>query len=171
MKVNQTQLADWYGVTVQAIRNMQKDGLPVESYGKKGKPNIYDSVKVTEWRENKIKSVHMDPLKTERTRLVKTQADIKEKLLKTINAELLPFELMNEFHGKQTQIVKQKLLTIPSTIKNQLPGIDNKTVAFISKKIKEILNGFDKRKLPADLRKQLVEWVKRMENSAGFTVE
>jgi len=168
MKVNQRQLADVLGITVQAIQKMQEEGLPIENKFRTGrKTNEYDTGDVIKWIIARIKAKNLSPLQEERTRLIKLQADKIDKHLSILNLQLLPQELMIELWGAVIEISKREIVSIPSSIKNQLPGVDNKTIKFIDDKIKESLNKLDQtRKLPTDLRKKLILWIKEVEDSA-----
>jgi len=158
MKVNQKELAAILQVTPRRIQQMQQnESLP---FVKEGRFTFYNLTDIIGWIKDQEQKNRADPLKTERTRLIKLQADKEEKLNAVLKQELLPFDLWMDFQAAQAKAIKQQLLKIPSTFKNQVPKVTNKMVKFLDKKIAESLNGLGKNKLPADIVKRLEKWVK-----------
>ena len=73
-KVNQRELAEICGKSVQAVQKWQGDGMPVKKHGSRGKESQYDTADVISWLLTRQAEKKQSEYDIERTRLARAQA-------------------------------------------------------------------------------------------------
>ena len=151
--VNKRQLAEIFGVSQQAIDKWDKEGLPVESRGTRGRENQYSTVRVYNWLLERYKKSNLSELDIERTRLIKAQADKAEMEAAALRSELLPLEVIKMAWQSAFAQVRVRILAIKSDIKTRVPSMDKESLAIIDNVCKEALTELAGSGVPPELRK------------------
>lgn len=138
--VNNTELAEIFGVSKITIYNYQKEGMPVVKEGSKGIEAENDTSQCIDWFANKRnKDIEYTE---ERARLTKLQADKVQIEIDLINGEIIKIEDVKQSWEKSLGELRSMLLSLPSNITPSLMGIEDESEVqeILNKKIKEILN-------------------------------
>jgi len=165
--VNKRQLSEIFGVSQQAIDKWNKEGLPIESRGSRGKENSYSTVRVYNWLLERYKKSNLSELDIERTRLIKAQADKAEMEAAALRSELIPLEIIKLAWQSAFSQLRVRVLAIKSDIKTRVPSIDKESLSIIDNVCKEALTELAGSGVPPELRKL----VSRYFSSLGPTAD
>lgn len=119
-QVNASQLAELYGITYSAIvNNWVRDGCPFLEEGGRGREYRFDTAAVAQWREKRAgdnaggstAKLGHEELKRRKLAAETRMAELDAEL-KVGNA--IPIDAVAQVVGQQLDVVRVKLLAIPS---------------------------------------------------------
>jgi phage terminase Nu1 subunit (DNA packaging protein) len=111
MVLNQSEIAEAFGVTTRAIQKWHNEGMPLE--GMDGKENQYDLTKCVEWY---VKRRVGNDLQYEKTRLTKAQANKTELEGKLLERELLRADNVKNVWVSQIIAFRSRVLAMPTKL-------------------------------------------------------
>ena len=111
MLLNQSEIAEAFGVTTRAIQKWHSEGMPLE--GMEGKENQYDLTKCVEWY---VKKRVGNDLQYEKTRLTKAQANKTELEGKLLERELLRADNVKNVWVSQIIAFRSRVLAMPTKL-------------------------------------------------------
>ena len=111
MVLNQSEIAEAFGVTTRAIQKWHHEGMPLE--GMDGKENQYDLTKCVEWY---VKKRVGNDLQYEKTRLTKAQANKTELEGKLLERELLRADNVKNVWVSQIIAFRSRVLAMPTKL-------------------------------------------------------
>ncbi|MFA5424421.1 MAG: hypothetical protein WC374_11255 [Phycisphaerae bacterium] len=152
------------GITDRQVRNLVKDGV-FERTGR-GQYDIDSCVfAYIRYLRETLKG-DSESLTDQRTRLVRAQADKAELDLEVARGNNLPLDLCGNFMHSILNAVRSRLLAMASTLKTDIPGLDNETVIAIDNHIRDVLSEVSKTGIPANLSRRLAQYVGDIETAA-----
>lgn len=160
--VNKRQLSETFGVSQQAIDKWDKEGMPIESRGARGKENAYNTVRVFNWLLERYKKSNLSELNIERTRLIKAQADKAEMEAEALRGELLPIEIIKEAWQSAFGQARVRIMAIKADIKSRIPQIDKDALVIIDETCKQALTELSTGGIPAKLNKLVAKYFSSM---------
>lgn len=144
--IHESELADLLGITANRIRTLTRDGVlhrtaparysrreAVRDYcanlrkyaGRSGRPTLADS----------------DPLKVEKLRLAKEQADALELKNAASRSEMVKADLVERAWSGILRDLRAALLAVPSRVGSRLPSLAAHDIAEIDAEIRATLEG------------------------------
>ena len=158
MQLNTKQVAELFRVTERTIANWIKEGLPVvRGVGRAG--NTYQGWEVVEWYvgkrfADKIGDEGYDYM-AERARLTHHQANIAELEAEQRRGNLWPTETVGLMLQRIIGNGRAKLLSIPSKVRNRVPGLEPRAYDLIEDLIREAMDELSADRIPDDVRESL----------------
>jgi len=136
MNVNRMQLADIFGVAKTTVDAWRSRGCPVESQGGRGKPMVFDTVKVLGWYlEQKAEQSddYSALLEFEKYRKAKRENDIEENKVAFVS------EITEALH-RAAAIIIPILESLPLIMKRNWPELSGDQIHLVKKSISECRN-------------------------------
>lgn len=169
--VNKRELSEILGKSEQAISDWQKQGLPIAEKGAPGKPNKYDTSVTFEFIRKLDSQKNITEYEIERTRLTKNQADFKALEVKQLEGELMPVDIVVDTWQALIAAARVRILSIPSSVKTQIPHTDVETIDLIADICRETLTELSTDGIPDDLRQRVAKHVINMETATESDAE
>jgi phage terminase Nu1 subunit (DNA packaging protein) len=142
--LNQRELAEDFGVSVQTIQKWQeKEDFPKYSKkGENGKANTYDITAIINWKIKQSKKESVSEYQIERTRLAKTQADKNEYEIELLRKNIVRYEDINLIFKSIAIHFRSSLSSFTTKLVPQLEQCQNNSErsAIIQKEVDNILN-------------------------------
>ncbi|KZK83023.1 Phage DNA packaging protein Nu1 [Pseudovibrio sp. Ad13] len=142
--VNQLELADLFGITRQTLRNWMVKGCPVHSDEGKGKPKLFNTAEVFEWREKFIRSSLSEDKIPERERAAirrdNAKAETAEIELELLRKKAIPIDIVKEKLTKEYAEIRANFVAMPGEISADLELLEAPDIEeILSSKVSEIL--------------------------------
>jgi len=112
-------LAEVLAVHMQTVTKWEREGLPVATRGRKGKPSMYDEASARAWlqaRDEAAKGPEGVDLVAARARKEHWQAMLAEQTHQVRAGKLLPAEDVAKVWGAEVAAVRTRLLALPQTL-------------------------------------------------------
>jgi len=127
VQLNRQGLADHMGVSVPTVDRFVKEGCPIVQRGGRGVEHVFDLADLIKWyaerRANAVSAQGvMGDLETEKTRLVKAQADKAEIDLAKTRGELASIQDFERAEATVFAQIRQNVLNVPQRVVTQLIG-------------------------------------------------
>lgn len=165
--VTRRQLAELLGVHMMTITKWEREGLPVEQCGRKGKPSLYREAEARAWlaaREEAAKQPGgaLD-VAQERARKEHWQALLAEQTHRARERELLPRHEVEKEWAAEVAAVRTKLLAWRTTLSDRLTrvavlegeaGVERVLEQAVREVLTELSGGGDKVAAPARKRRK-----------------
>jgi phage terminase Nu1 subunit (DNA packaging protein) len=167
--ITTAELSRVLNISDRQIRNLAEKGIFTKL--SRGKFNLTESVQAyISFKVNEFAG-RMGSIKEERTRLIKLQADKVQFELNIARGDYLPFELFVPTWQELIGSSRSRLLSIPSTLKNKMPHLDNDVINSIDHSIREVLSEIGKDGIPSQLRKRVENIYRDVEPAAEADAE
>ena len=129
-EVNQTGLADTFGVSLPTVRAWVRRGCPVVQRGAKGKQWVFNTADVAQWREDEAAAAAVgDTSKMDmdeaRRRNEAAKAAMAELDLAKRRGELIEIEAVAEHVGEEYSRLRAKLLALPVKLAPMLENAES----------------------------------------------
>lgn len=145
-KVNRSELAEIFGLSLPTVDAMVRQGCPVVKRGRRGTEYGFNTAEVYEWRIQRILDdasgdLNRASLEEAQRRKMQANAELAELTLATRRKQLVTVDAVVEEVGLQLARVRAKLLSIPSHIGSQtkLPEAEKIAKKIISEALSEIV--------------------------------
>lgn len=155
--VNKRQLADVFGVSVQAITNWQKDGMPVVEFVRGPEGSKYDTAMCIQWRLDRLVNAKVASAnKTEYSaggiinkdaedaRLTKERADNLELKNAILRREYAPVTSISAVLAKVCVQIAGVLDSLPLNIKRKVPSLTVTDLEVIKREVVKCQNAASK---------------------------
>jgi phage terminase Nu1 subunit (DNA packaging protein) len=134
--VSKAELAIILGNNEKTIFRWQKEGLPIEQQGSRGKESKFDTEKVIHWLMNRSNSTD-EELKKSRIRMANAQAEKTEIEIEEMRNNLIALDKMKDLWAGVLGKFRARILSIPSRLTPQIAI--QRDPKMIEKLIKEAL--------------------------------
>ena len=133
-KANKALVAEWFGVSIPAVDGWIRRGCPSVQRGEKGRPWVFDLLKVAEWRfrhdEGPIDPSGMTP----KDRLDHYRAERERLKLEQETGSLIPAAEVESVTAEVMKTLAQTLDTLPDVLERDA-GISGEAVQIVQRVI------------------------------------
>ena len=164
MELNTQQVADFFGITAQAVRDRIKSGMPVKNKGGRGKGNAttFESTDVIEWyAEKKVQ----DRIGTsggeefdrqaEEARLKHHQANNERIKEEESLGRLISSRVVIEMCSAGVINCRNRMLAVNSKLRNEFPGVSEDVFERVAQLIEDALFQLGEGGIPRGLEKRI----------------
>nr|WP_227176143.1 DUF1441 family protein [Marinobacter sp. CA1] len=120
-RLNKSELAELFGVSVQAVDGWCRRGCPVEERGAPGRPWVFDALRVADWRFSKADQPEgQDPdTMTPQDRKAWYESESKRRELQVQDRELIPSAEVERVVATAFSAIAQGLRGLPDNIERR----------------------------------------------------